>query len=97
MLSRHERRQLREIEHWFEENDPGLVAYVRMAPLRSAPDWRIRMLSATAILGVVFLFAGVVLNLPGLVFLGICLGAGGLCSRYYLKASTTQRAHHDHD
>ncbi|MEB3366554.1 DUF3040 domain-containing protein [Saccharopolyspora mangrovi] len=97
MLSRHERRQLREIEHWFEETDPGLVAYVRRAPVRSTADWQTRMLSATATLGGVFLLGGIVLNLPSLIFLGICLGAGGLSCRYYWKVGTPPRAHPDHD
>ncbi|WP_235883354.1 DUF3040 domain-containing protein [Saccharopolyspora elongata] len=86
---------MREIELWFEENDPGLAAYVREAPVRSPPDRRLRLLSATMVAGFVSLLGGIVVSLPALVLLGICLVVGGFAYMYYLKDVAGRPADHD--
>lgn len=93
MLSRYERRKLREIELWFESTDPGLVEYVRTAPVKPSQDRRLRLLSITAIIGAFLLVVGAVLSLPVLVLVGGFLGVGGLSCHYWLKGEGRRPTH----
>lgn len=76
MLSRYERRRLREIENWFETNDPTLVDYVRPAEQPSL-DWQCRLLVAAAAIGVLIFLLGLLLAVPSALLLGLLLGIGG--------------------
>lgn len=84
MLSRDERRRLHEIERWFEENDPRFAESVKHPPPDRATSRRRRVAIAVAMLGLLVFATGLVAVSPGLVFVGISLGVGGLAVRYLL-------------
>ncbi|EQD87468.1 Protein of unknown function (DUF3040) [Saccharopolyspora erythraea NRRL 2338] len=88
MLKRYERRRLREIELWFEANDPGLAAFVRAAPAVPAKDREARSLTSAGLVGALFVMIGGVLAVPVLVFIGSALGIGAFCWLYWLFGKT---------
>ncbi|CAM01790.1 Protein of unknown function (DUF3040) [Saccharopolyspora erythraea NRRL 2338] len=94
MLSWYERRRLREIEYWFEANDPGLAAYVGTAPARWPPDRWPFLTTAAIVTGVALFVLGVVLSAPVLIFTGVTLGIGGLSWRYGSRGD--QGSPHEH-
>ncbi|SFS31457.1 DUF3040 domain-containing protein [Saccharopolyspora flava] len=84
MLSRSERRRLREIERWFEENDPRFAASVRNPPPDPVTRTRRRVAMSVSALGVLVFFLGLLAFSPLVIFIGIALGVGGLAVRYLL-------------
>lgn len=76
MLSRYERRRLREIEDWFVSDDPEFAERVATGPMPSSAQRRI--LRALIVTGIVIVLLGIVLAVPALVFLGIACALGGI-------------------
>jgi hypothetical protein len=84
MLSRYERRRLQEIERWFEENDPRFAESVKHPPPDRATSRRRWAAIAVALLGALVFLTGLLAASPGLIFVGISLGVGGIAVRYLL-------------
>ncbi|QUH04068.1 DUF3040 domain-containing protein [Saccharopolyspora erythraea] len=93
MLSRYERRRLREIEGWFEANDPGLAAYVGTAPAKWPPDRWCLLTTAAVVVGVALVLIGAVLGVPVLVFIGACLGIGAVSWHYGSRGDPDSHEH----
>ncbi|WP_165968593.1 DUF3040 domain-containing protein [Saccharopolyspora elongata] len=91
MLSRYERRRLREIEDWFETNDPSLVDYVRTAE-QSSGHRQIKIVTAAATVGVLIFLLGLVLAVPSAILLGLLLGLGGFLLRSWLRRKAAEDA-----
>jgi hypothetical protein len=76
VLSRYEKRRLREIEEWFIQDDPRFAERVRTG---SRPGGAlVRAFNALIPVGLVVLVLGLLVGLPLVVFLGICCAIGGL-------------------
>lgn len=69
MLSRDERRQLREIEAWFMQDDPRFAENFRTDAGSDSPG---RMLYLLVPAGAATTIMGLAAGLPIVVFLGIC-------------------------
>lgn len=80
MLSRYERKRLREIENWFETNDPTFVDYVRTGE-QFVLAWQCTLLVSASAVGVLIFVLGLLLAVPSAVLLGLFLGLGGFWLR----------------
>ncbi|MFC7344784.1 DUF3040 domain-containing protein [Saccharopolyspora griseoalba] len=76
MLSRYEKRRLREIEKWFVQDDPRFAEYVRTGIKQRRA--LVRALDALIPVGLLVLVLGLLVGLPLVVFLGICCAIGGV-------------------
>ncbi|WP_406689473.1 DUF3040 domain-containing protein [Saccharopolyspora sp. ID03-671] len=84
MLSRSERRRLREIERWFEENDPRFAEAVKKPPPDPATRNRRCVAMSVSAVGVLVFLLGLLAISPVVIFIGIALGVGGIAVRYLL-------------
>ncbi|MBQ0927100.1 DUF3040 domain-containing protein [Saccharopolyspora endophytica] len=91
MLSRDERRRLREIEDWFVSDDPAFAERVATGPMPSSTQRRfLRTLIATGIVIVVF---GIVLAVPALIFLGLACTLGATALSVWRRQDESRDGH----
>jgi hypothetical protein len=77
MLSRNERRQLREIEKSVEIDDPAFAALLRETPTQPMPRPHYRLAAAAALAGMLTALFGLLVLSPLLMLGGACLALNG--------------------
>lgn len=92
MLSRYEKRRLREIEARFVQDDPRFAEYVRTGADVRADGALVRTLNALVPIGLVVVVLGLLAGLPLVVFIGLCCAIGALASGSWLRWRQRQKS-----
>ncbi|GAA2363808.1 hypothetical protein GCM10009854_49420 [Saccharopolyspora halophila] len=92
MLSRYEKRRLREIEAWFVQDDPRFAEYVRTGVNAHPGGNLVRTLNTLVGIGLVVVVLGSLAGLPLMVFIGICCAIGALASGSWLRWKRRQNS-----
>jgi hypothetical protein len=75
MFTPYERRQLRQIEEWFEQDDPDLARILRSGPARKpSPVPHVVAICVTVALGVLGVLTGAFMLIFGAMISGVAAG-----------------------